>query len=159
MAHGEALDVGGLFPIPIQVHRELSGQLWMDGNNMESTPVQVTVEGTYYLYMLRIFTSDEFSGDIHYSDTTLSTDHRAPLALFYQGPRSMGFLNVFDPSGNLDPVYDSSLMQEGFFSTFVLLQSPYDGKTSSLLVSAPASSRKEAVDLANRLFRNHVGFD
>lgn len=138
-----------LLPLPRPIHVTHAALAWRCGDSTYSETTEITINGTYFDYLLK---EDFFDGAITASGFP-ETQRPLPRVSFHDG---MGFLFYRGETGLLE-------------STFGWIIMPPDGSTcvigvheehgwsgdTGLMISAPAGSRQEAAALANRLCRQY----
>ena len=132
-----------LLPLPRRISATHEGLLWRCGTPEETQSTTVTVNGIYDDYLFR---TDTFTGSVWVEDCpephgalSITKLGKNPYGIWYETPQSR--LNAF---GSLFIRKDGSLM------VIIEEDGHWDGATGRML-TPPASTREEAVALANEL--------
>jgi hypothetical protein len=136
-----------LVPLPIAVHRTLSGQAWEDRNPDVSLPIEVVIEGIYVKHLIPLFFDDSFSGSVRIAGQDYASHGGSPLLDFERGSRT-DLLTYFDAdTGEYQTL--GVVRVKGIFSEIVVWYA--DTRAPRQLVSAPARTRQEALEMGRRL--------
>ena len=137
-----------LVPLPIPVHKTLSGQSWEDRNPEVSAATEVAIDGIYIKHLIPLFFDDSFSGSIRIAGHEYASHGSTPLMTFQRGSGHFDLLYYFDPEvGEYRCL--GMVIKKDYFSEIVIWYSSTNDPRQ--LVSAPAQSRQEALEMGKRL--------
>lgn len=134
-----------LLPLPRYIDVEHQGLQWRLGTPDYAEPRTVSINGTYYDYLFR---RDTFSGFIRVEGYPL-TDKAVLSCIIEKG--HYGFCSYMGDDGMATSI-GSQLMQPDGSEIMLLISEDghWDGK-GGLMLTAPSTTREEAVAMANRL--------
>ncbi len=132
-----------LLPLPRRINAIHEGLLWRCGTPEEVQSTAVTVTGSYYDYLLR---QDDLSVNIWVEDCP---ETHGVLSLTELGENQYGIWYETEES-RLNAFGSLFIRKDGSVMVIINEDGHWDGATGRML-TAPASTREEAVALANEL--------
>lgn len=138
-----------LLPLPRPIHVTHAALAWRCGDSTYSEATEITINGTYFDYLLK---EDFFDGAITVGGFP-ETRRPLPRVTFHDG---MGFLFYRGEAGLLESMFGWIIMPPDGSACVIGVHEEHgwSGDTG-LMISAPAVSRQEAAALANRLCRQY----
>lgn len=136
-------------PIPLQISKQLSGMYWEDGSIDKSVQANISIKGTYYMYALRIFNNNWFSGTISVSNIPYTLESSLPRIEFDRKSSEFASLLYYDPGINAFRA-GGMIRESGYFSRIIVLYRN-DKSEGYMLLVAPAQSSDTALALAKDL--------
>jgi len=149
--------LGSLVPLPLPVNKTLSGIKWRSGVPEYSESAEITVDGTYFMYLIPIFKDNRFSGSIVVSGVRFSSEDNLYDFQFLRNVYKTGALYYWRGSGTSHSL--GYIKQRHLFSEIVIWGFDDTSKTDiDANISFPAETREEALSLALSLYGDNYGF-
>jgi hypothetical protein len=147
-----------IVPIPHKIDRTLSGMYWESAvpDFLESSTIEI--HGTYYNYILPLFKDDIFQGRLGISNFKFTSRYTLWDIHFRWQDHHTGNLTYT----NFDTSQTESIGMirvQGLFDKVAIFAPQASGTYMRRLISAPASSRPEALELAKSLFTEDFQFE
>lgn len=134
-----------LLPLPRKINVSHGGILWRCGTQEEVYPTVVQIKGTYWDYLFR---EDNFTGDIEIEALPKT---KGKMSIHQTGEGQYGVW-VENDEALLQSLGGMFLCPDGRMIFLLNDEGHWDAATGRM-VTAPASTREEAVALANELAR------
>lgn len=152
--------LAALLPLPVRINRTLEGIRWKNGQEQTAEECTVTVSGWYYRYLFR---NNVFKGDIQISGVEGTDPANGFLLDMEMGRNSLfrrqtGYMPYYVKSKNAVQSM-GTLVISGNFKEVLWLEPVYsESDDAGWLVSAPAETRKGAVELGNKLTNGLIDY-
>jgi hypothetical protein len=134
-----------VLPLPVRINKTISGIQWKDGDPAYSEPADIRINGTYKMYL---FKHDVFKGHITITNNKLTYSSKASLFEItfndYNNMKSGGLIyysSIYHNFMDGGTIYISGAFKH-------ILISEYDKNKGTYYISAPATDRKSAFELA-----------
>lgn len=154
------LVLGCLIPIPLPVDKKSAGIYWESNNASFQEDSEIIVQGTYLKYIIPAFFSDIFTGKIVISNFEYTQEYSMLKITFDRDNFNTGSLAYIDYATNSHEIL-GLIGVRGIFDEIAILQSTStnSGEPENVkVISAPSSSRQEAVNLATLIFSEEFKF-
>lgn len=152
------LVLGSLIPIPLPVDKKSAGIDWESNNTSFQEDSEIIVQGTYLKYFIPAFFSDTFTGRIVISNFEYTQEYSMLQITFDRNNFNTGSLAYIDYATNSHEIL-GLIGVRGIFAEIVILQSNNSGEPENAkVISAPSSSKQEAVNLATLVFSKEFKF-
>jgi hypothetical protein len=129
-------------PLQINIDKTISGLQWIDGDNSYLETVDIKIKGTYKMYLIK---NNIFKGYITLSnnnETRVKNSRMFDLEL-YKSRSNSGFL-AYSSKGNSGHIVVGWISVKGVFDKLSIRLD----ETDNGYISAPATDRKAALDIA-----------
>lgn len=150
------LVLGCLIPIPLPVDKKSAGIYWESNNASFQEDSEITVQGTYSKYIIPAFFSDTFTGKIVISNFEYTQKYSMFKITFDRNTFNSGSLAYMNYATNSHEIL-GLIGVRGVFDEIVILQ-PTAVPENVKVISAPSSSRQEAMNLATLIFSEEFKF-